>query len=187
MVGYKIKNRKDMLTMKKLLCVIMVVAMIATLSTSVFAGTISSKDGSDTSDVNAKYVKEDRVDVYKIEVTWGAMEFDYNASGRQWNTTTHTWDIDPEAPATWTVKSDNTIKLANHSSAEVEAAFSFAANTAYTDLSGTFSEETLTLEIPEAGKDAKVYSVTFTPSGSIPDTHSADAYAKIGTITVQLG
>ena len=72
--------------MKKLLCVIMVVAMIATLSTSVFAATIVEKNGSDSSDVKAKYNKEDRVDVYKVEVTWGAMEFNYNASDREWNT-----------------------------------------------------------------------------------------------------
>ena len=171
--------------MKKLLCVIMVVAMIAALATSVFAGTIKSGDGSVSGDVNAKYIKAE--DVYKVDITWGAMEFDYNATGRVWNTTTHTWDEDPDAPATWTVHSDNTIKLANHSSAEVEASFEFAAEQGYTELTGSFSDDSITLEIPEANKDAKEYSVTFTPAGDIPDTHSATEYAKIGTITVTLG
>ena len=164
----------------------MVVAMIAALATSAFAATINSADGKDTGDVNAKYIKEDRVDVYKVEITWGAMEFDYNATGRKWNTETHTWDEDPSAPAEWTVHSDNTIKLADHSSAEVEASFAFAAESTYTELTGSFSEDSITLEIPAANTDAKVYSVTFTPDGDIPDTHSQDTYAKIGTITVQL-
>lgn len=192
MVGYKIKNRKDMLTMKKLLCVIMVVAMIATLSTSVFAGTIKTENGLETSDVKAKYQSVTPSPEYHVDVVWGAMEFEYNASGRLWDEENHKWYDDPANAAEWNPVNGDTITLANHSSEAVKATFSFEAIDGYS-LTGKFTHNSaeltaaLELEIPKADTTAKEYVVTFEPVGDLSDTHSADAYAKIGTITVQLG
>lgn len=180
--------------MKKILCAILAVAMMASVSMTAFAATIDTSTGSDSADVKAKYNSTTPADVYSVDVTWGAMEFDYNAGGQKWDTVNHKWVADDTAPAGWEVKdSSNTIKLANHSSKAVDATFAFAANTEYTDLNGSFTYNNaaltaaLELELPQADTAAKEYIVSFTPDGSIPATHSATTYAKIGTITITLG
>ncbi len=180
--------------MKKLLCAILVVVMMASVSVTAFAATVNTATGSDSADVKAKYNTAILTDVYSVDVTWGAMEFDYNAGGQKWNAETHKWEADSSAPAAWEVKnSSNTITLANHSSKAVNATFAFAANTEYTNLNGEFTynnaklDAALELELPKADIAAKEYVVSFNPTGSIPATHSTSAYAKIGSITVTLG
>lgn len=180
--------------MKKLLCVLMVIAVFATTSITAFADTLTTSNGSASADVKAKYNSTVPADVYSVDVTWGAMEFDYNAGGQKWNTTSHKWEADASAPAGWEVKdASNTITLANHSSKAVNADFQFTANEAYTDLSGVFMYDNaaldgpLAMELPQADTPAKEYVVSFNPSGSIPATHSATAYEKMGSITVTLG
>lgn len=179
--------------MRKILSIILVMVMTLTISTTVFAETIDTSTGSSNMDVKAKYNSTTPADVYSVDVTWGAMEFDYNAGGQKWNTSTHKWESDSSAPAGWEVKdSSNIITLANNSSKAVNATFAFTANAEYTELRGnfTYSNADLTtaleLELPQADTAAKGYTVSFTPNGSIPATHSATEYAKIGTITVTL-
>lgn len=179
--------------MKKLFCFLMVVAMLATVSATAFAATVETANGSDSADVKAKYNSTTPAAVYSVDVTWGAMEFDYNAGGQKWDTENHKWVADEAAPAGWEVKnSSNTITLANHSSKAVDATFEFVANAEYTDLGGSFTynnaalNAALELELPHADTAAKNYVVSFNPNGSIPATHSATAYAKIGTITITL-
>ncbi len=180
--------------MKKIIALIIAVAMLSICSITAFAETISTSNGSADVDVKAKYNSTVPADTYCVDITWGAMEFDYNAGGQKWDTTAHKWVADPAAPAGWEVKDNsNTITLENHSSKAVNATFAFAAEATYTDLAGAFTynnaalSTALALEKPAADTDAKVYTVTFNPSGDIPDTHSDSAYAKIGTITVTLG
>ena len=142
--------------------------------------------------VNAIYVADDPSDVYSVDVTWGAMEFDYYPGGQVWNFSLHQWESDSEDPAKWTVNNEsNKITLANHSSTEVNASLSFKANTQYTELSGAFMydgaelTEALALELPAENKAAKEYVVTFMPEGSIPEDHGTE-YAKVGSLTVTL-
>lgn len=180
--------------MKKIMSFIFAMVMALTVSTTAFAATIETSTGSSSADVKAKYNSATLTDVYSVDVTWGAMEFDYNAGGQKWDTTAHKWVSDETVPTGWTVQnSSNTITLANHSSKAVNATFAFAANTEYTELGGSFTynnaalSTALELELPQADTVAKEYVVSFTPNGSIPATHSADTYAKIGSITVTLG
>ena len=180
-------------TMKKVLCVLMAAGVIATSSVTAFAATISSATGTDSADVKGKYVTRTQTDIYSVNVTWGAMEFDYYEGGQKWNTTTHKWEGDTEDAAGWTVNNEsNTITLANNSSVAVNASFAFAANTEYTDLTGAFTYDNaaltsaLNLELPQEDTAAKNYVVSFMPDGSIPNTHSTSTYAKMGTITVTL-
>lgn len=179
--------------MKKLFCILMAVAMMTIISSNTFAATIETSTGTDSADVKAKYNSTIPADVYSVDVTWGAMEFDYNAGGQKWDTETHKWVANEEAPAGWEVKnSSNTITIANHSSKAVNANFAFSANSEYTALEGgfTYNNAALTaaleLERPKADTNAKEYVVSFNPNGSIPTTHSSTAYAKIGTITITI-
>ncbi|MEG2138762.1 MAG: hypothetical protein RRY64_08895, partial [Oscillospiraceae bacterium] len=40
--------------------------------------------------------------VYKVDLAWGAMKFEYNGGGGQWNTTSHTYDAATGGTAAWT-------------------------------------------------------------------------------------
>ena len=178
--------------MKKLLCVLMVVAMLAAAATTAFAATIEVA-GDTSVDVKAKYDGNAPADVYNVDVTWGAMQFDYTAAGQKWDAVKHKWVADDEEPAEWTVNNEsNTITLTNHSSKAVNATFAFAPIQGYT-LSGSFTYNTaaltnaLELVKPTADAAATPYVVTFMPSGDLVNTHSAAEYAKIGSITITLG
>lgn len=179
--------------MKKLLGFLMVASILATISTNAFAATVEEASDTDAADVKAKYNSVTLVDVYSVDVTWGAMEFDYNEAGQKWDSENHKWVADETTPASWEVKnSSNTITLVNHSSKAVDATFAFVANADYTDLGGGFTysnatlDTALELELPQADTAAKNYVVAFNPNGSIPATHSATTYTKIGTIIITL-
>ena len=102
--------------MKKILGLMIAVLLIATLTVSAVAATIETATGSDSADVKGKYVASTRTDVYSVEISWGAMEFDYEEGGEAWNTETHKWEADPNNPAEWKVNNNsNTITLANNS------------------------------------------------------------------------
>lgn len=181
--------------MKKLLCVIMVVAMIATLSTSVFATetSITSKTDSKNNDVLAKYHAGEAPDEYSVDLIWEALTFDYNATDKVWDDEEHTWIKDETDTGDNWVAVNNEITVVNHSSVSVNAGFSFKGD--YDGLNGTFTNvetateltSALVLQKPTAGEAAKEYKVSFMPSGDIPDTISATEYEKIGTITVTFG
>lgn len=177
--------------MKKKLCAFLVAVMMVTVSTTTFAATIETASGS--ADVKGKYVNAVRKDVYSVDITWGAMEFDYYEGGQKWNTESHKWEIDSENPAGWTVNNNsNTITLANNSSMAVTATFTFTAKEGYSALAGVFTYNNATLasalelELPSENTAAKKYVVTFMPNGELPKAHGATAYTKMGAITVTL-
>ena len=179
--------------MKKLVGIILSVILVTTGSISAFAANINSVPGSTNAEVKAKYNSVEKTDVYSVDVTWGAMEFDYNEGGETWNTETHKWESDMSTSSGWKVKnSSNTITLANNSSKNVGIAFEFTPNKEYTNLSGQFIyngaelKNDLSLELPKVDTPAKQYVVSFNPKGSIPSTHSKTAYEAMGSITVTL-
>lgn len=156
--------------------------------------TIAAGESKDQSaDVKAKYNVFTPEDVNSVDISWGAMEFDYNEGGQKWDEAAHKYVADPDAPAGWTVHNgSNTITLNNHSSKAVNASFAFHAESGYTGITGEFTYDSqklttaLALEKPTADTAAKSYVVSFMPSGVLANTHSTSAYAKIGSITVTL-
>ena len=178
---------------KRIIALLLGVAMLLPTPMAASAATINSTGGTNTADVKGKYITSELKEVYSVDVSWGAMEFDYYEGGKKWNSQTHKWEADAENAAGWTVnKNSNQITLENNSSKMVKALFTFAPEQAYKELSGKFSTldnadlKFLDLKMPEADKPADKYIVEFMPSGKIPKTHSTNAYAKIGTVTVTL-
>ena len=173
--------------MKKLFSILLVVAMMATMSLTAFAETYGAEGGSH--DVNAVYQEGSKSMVYSVDVTWGAMNFTYTATAQTWDDENHVW-IDGASGGWSVVDNSNTITLENHSSGAVKATFSFAAENNSGVTGGTFAatglaDNALTLGAPtENVKAVTAYTVTFMPAGALASTFTSSA--KIGSITITI-
>lgn len=127
--------------MKKIFALILTVALVLSMGTiSAFAASpITTATGSDSATVKGTYSAAGGSDVYSVDITWGNMEFTYNAGTQVWNTTTHEWDL--TGTPSWTVANaaDNKIEIKSHSSKTVTATLSFAANS-IAGLTGSFMD-----------------------------------------------
>lgn len=175
--------------MKKLFAILFAVALMATLSVSVFAETV---DNSKNIDVKAEYKDNSTTpDKISVDVSWGTMEFTYTKSGEMnWSDVDH--DYNDNTKAEWTA-TGNTVTLVNHSNVGVTATFDFAAGEGYdgeNGIKGIFSNKTLDLKSAlGVGTDAaSLVTLTgkteLTLSGSLKsDTVKG---TKIGSITVEI-
>lgn len=80
-------------------------------------------------DVQAQVVERSD-SVYKLDLLWGAMTFDYSADGRVWDPETHSYQ--PGGNPGWTAESflngNNRITAANHSNGDVLVRFDVTQN-----------------------------------------------------------
>ena len=90
-------------------------------------------DGDDTqTDISiwAKVVEHGDY-VYKVDISWGAMKFEFNNQAGKWNTDTHTYDAaEPGVAAEWTEEGyidaeNNKIEVVNHSNWAVDTTFTY--------------------------------------------------------------
>ena len=173
--------------MKKLFTLLLAVLMIATMSVTAFAAeTVTTDGGEATIDVKAIYSSAATTpDVISVDVAWGAMEFTYSVGGtHNWDATKHEY-VD-NTSAAWTA-SGNTVTVTNHSNVAVKAELIFAAETAYSGITGSFGEKaTLNLATAvDTAKDAAPSdSANLTLSGELANTVSS--LTKVGTITVKI-
>ena len=90
-------------------------------------------DGTDTqTDISiwAKVVEHGDI-VYKVDISWGAMKFEFNNQAGKWNTDSHTYEAVNNVSAEWTVDeyidaTNNKITVVNHSNWAVDTTFSYA-------------------------------------------------------------
>ena len=82
--------------------------------------------------VNAKILEYGDV-VYKIDISWGNMKFEYKNKTKKWNPETHSYDNNDLASVSgeWLVDNyidgtNNKITVVNHSNAQVDASFAYA-------------------------------------------------------------
>ena len=171
--------------MKKILSLALVLVMMMSLSVTAFAAT---NDGTadTTIDVKAVYSSGTTTpDVVSVDISWGATEFTYSVGG------THTWDpvnheYKDNTSATWTPKG-NTVTVTNHSNVAIKAELSFAAESAYTGITGSFGEDATLLLASAVGtnKDAApTDAAALTLSGTLAST--VTEATKVGTITVKI-
>ena len=170
--------------MKKILSLALVLVMMMSLSVTAFAAT--NTGGDTTIDVKAVYSSGATTpDVVSVDISWGVMEFTYSVGG------THTWDpvnheYKDNTSATWTPKG-NTVTVTNHSNVAIKAELSFAAESAYTGITGSFGEDATLLLASAVGthKDAApTDAAALTLSGTLAST--VTEATKIGTITVKI-
>ncbi len=175
--------------MKKVLTIILTLALLSMTSVTAFAASpITANGGSDSADVKGTYVAGGTATtVYSVDITWGSMDFTYtDASQGTWNPQTHQYD--DAASAKWSCAADaNKIEVTNHSNAAVNAQFSYASESGYSGINGTFSKNTLNLDtaVGTAFSSAPSGSVTLSLTGELSSETAANT--KIGTVTVTLG
>ncbi len=174
--------------MKKIIAILMAVAMLATMCISVSAVGVDGNNKDATVDVNASYVAGSTTQtVYSVDISWGSMAFTYTgASAGTWNPDTHAYD--GATAAAWTCEENaNAITITNHSNAEVTVGLSSEMNDG---ISGKFTDKvsadalsSVKLETAEGTEYAAAPSATvyFEITGG-----DVAADGKIGTLTVSL-
>ena len=177
--------------MKKKTALVLTLAMVFSLAPlSVYADTITKVGGIASHDVKATYRADSSGGaggtVYSVDITWGDMAFTYTAKAGIWDPATH--KTTGAEGGVWTVDKDggNTITVTNHSNTGVTAAFSYAADTDFTGIIGTFDNASLNLEtaVGTAVDEAPNGTAALSLSGALGSTTADNT--KIGTITVTL-
>lgn len=171
---------------KKLLAILFVVMMMASMSVSVFAAEVTEDQGKQEVPVNATY-QDSVTTIHKISVnvSWEAMEFTYSTGGtKTWDEKSHTYK--DNATAGW---SDNgkTVTVTNHSDSAIKVEFEFKADAAYNTVTGRFDNESINL--PSAvGKSTTASELTGTSKLTLDGTLSSSVTTstKVGTITVEV-
>ena len=176
--------------MKKLLVIILSVAMLCTSSVAAFAATnpITTFGGTDSASVKGTYLSGSASGpVYHVDITWGSMEFTYtDASEGTWNWETHSYD--GATAAAWSCASGaNKITVTNHSNADVKATLTYNKAPDFEGITGTFDTSVFNLATA-VGTDfdeAPAATAYLTLSGAL--SKDTTPGTTIGTVTVTLG
>ena len=146
-------------------------------------GTVVENGGQASCDVTGSYVNgQDGGTVYRVDITWGAMEFTYTDVSKDWDPDTHQYNS--VVPAAWSWTEDtNKITVTNHSNTAVDASLAYQNNPGY-------NIETVFCDASISGSpltDSKLEIASAEPEdGNVQGSaKSGDAYLQItgGSIT----
>lgn len=177
--------------MKKKTALVLTLAMVFSLAPlSAYADTIGTAGGTASHDVTATYRADSSGGaggkVYSVDITWGDMAFTYTAEAGIWDPKTHT--TTSSTGGVWTVNNTDgdKITVTNHSNTDVTATFSYAADTGFEGITGTFDNASLNLEsaVGTAVEAAPKATTSLSLDGALGSTTADNT--KIGTITVTL-
>ena len=173
--------------MKKLLTLVLAIAMIATMSVTAFAADVTQDGGSATIDVTGTFeAAQGAGDKISVDISWDAMEFTYTEGAKgEWLPGEHKYA--DNAAGSWSTDTA-TITVKNHSNVAVTATLAFAPSVegvigTFTETSGTENDNVLALATAEntAVENAPTATAEFGISGAgiTQDTN-------LGTITVSI-
>lgn len=177
--------------MKKKTALVLTLAMVFSLAPlSAYADTIGTAGGTASHDVTATYRADSSGGaggkVYSVDITWGDMAFTYTAEAGIWDPKTHT--TTSSTGGVWTVNNTDgdKITVTNHSNTDVTATFSYAADTGFEGITGTFDNASLNLEsaVGTTVEAAPKATTSLSLDGALGSTTADNT--KIGTITVTL-
>lgn len=196
--------------MKKLLSMILALAMVLALSTTVFAEDVPSDNitGDMSMNVTAEYTATDPISfgdkVYSVTVAWnqtGTLSYNAGTTVYKWNAaeTKYEEDSDSSSPAGWTVTDAKvTVTVTNKSNAKIKA--SITANTNATSgltVTGSFKDSKNSVEVDSAaegtsatnlGGSAQQASVEYDITGVVGTIMTAPVNNTItvATLTISL-
>lgn len=170
---------------KKILAVVLALALAMGLSTAVLADNTHTEPGTETIGVNGSYGGDSTAaDVYSVDVKWGAMTFTYTTTGEKtWNPATHTYS--PSDTDKWEAEGD-TVTVTNHSNVAVDIEFNFVKdeNSYKGEYTGAMSETSKRLDAGVENKPDEAASVTSTLTLSGQLNRVVDSVTKLGDINV---
>ncbi|MBR2890751.1 MAG: hypothetical protein IKC09_10805 [Oscillospiraceae bacterium] len=167
--------------MKKLISLILALALVMSMSAVVFAEDQTNVNVGDyTADVTGTYVEGTTGGtIFSVDIAWAGMSFTYHAEQQPvWDVETHTYS---EAVAAYW-EGEGTITVTNHSNAKISATPTYTKNTGFESANMSFSTAKLLVASAESGS-AQTGTITVTPSGSLP-ANTEDT--TIGTITIAI-
>ncbi|MDD4414368.1 MAG: hypothetical protein PHR14_07470 [Oscillospiraceae bacterium] len=173
--------------MKKMISVLLVLALSLCLGINAFAVEIEEDGGEASADVKGTYVSGGtEATVYSVDITWGSMGFTYTSAFiGNWNPDTHVYDNSTEEK--WTCDGNaNKITVTNHSNANVEATLSYTPGGSYSIIDGNFDKDTIYLEtaVGKTTENASTGSSLLTLSGKLDE--DTEASTVIGSVTVTI-
>lgn len=172
--------------MKKLSIISLSILLALSLSVTAWAVTVNDitpENNATKIPVTGTYQAiGDGTPVYSVDITWGSMEFTYQASGGTWDPETHTYS--EGSSGTWTCENGaNQITITNHSNVAIYCDLTYASSND-NQIQGTLSPNALAVASAEGksitDSDLTQYS-DLTLSGSLSPEESG---VEIGTITV---
>lgn len=174
--------------MKKIFAIILSAALVFATAVCTSAATVNEENGTDSATVKGTYAAGSASsEVLSIDITWGSMEFTYTgASQGTWDPKTHSYT--GITTAGWSCESGaNVIKVTNHSNVGITASMNYASETAYSDINGEFSKNSVTLAsaVDSDYENAPTDSAELTLKGELTNKNASNE--NIGTVTVQLG
>lgn len=172
--------------MKKILSLILALAMIMSLSVTAFAAEGITNGDTDTADVKGTYSSEVTVTVYSVDISWEGLSFTYNGAFEgNWDPKTH--EYENSTAAGWAA-GNGTITVTNHSNTAITATPSYKAVAGYETAGVSFSTAALEVATADNGVDgaagsAVTETIVVTPTGSLPEGTDD---VTIGTITITI-
>lgn len=168
--------------MKKILTLVLVVAMVATLAIGVFAVNDINDDFNITDKatstanitINNEFVYDSGAPVYSVDVVWAGTTLNPTTtfSGSTWNPSTHEWENVSNYTTDWK-GAKVTVTITNHSNADIKATISaLDASDSNVTLSADNasvvceSAATAALGTPDATVGNHIKTITITPSGN---------------------
>lgn len=207
------KSNLKKVSLKSVGAVVASGALVAAMAVPAFAETITStQEGSNSTSAEVKATFDDSAItgaeggiVYSVDVTWASMDtFEYTVSdggGTKtyvWEPATHTYAVtggDNTMEGGWI--GSGTVKVVNHSNADINAEATFAAESGLDDITGSFadgadngndSSETLATGVGRTpdGADSNQFKLTISGNEEALSTVAGSTAAKIGTATVTI-
>lgn len=149
---------------------------------------IQENNGTASHDVCASYAAAAAVPVvYAVEISWGSMEFTYNAATikKTWDPKTHTYVEGPKTEGTWTCDETagaNKVSVTNKSNKALTATLAIQmlndGTNDYTKINASAAQPTLNLKDASIGAGTVPSGTTTLPEGTATGTAST-AYTTI--------
>lgn len=176
--------------MKKILSLILALAMVMSLSVTAFAAE-NEDNGNDLNggadiNVTAKHVAGGSTGTtYSVDITWTDMTFTYtDTTTKEWQPSDHSYK--EVAGGSWD-KTTATVTVTNHSNASVQATVAYTDGKADDGVNASFDKTTATLDAGVENQydaaDKEVFTLTI--SGT-PTFAASETAQTIGSIKVTL-
>ena len=180
--------------MKRLTALALCLTTVFTLGTSASAAdklsSIAAGSNTSSQQVKGTYSDDTNATVYSVDIEWSNFNFVYNKGSKGvWNPATHKYS--EKTSAGWGDQT-GTIKMTNHSNADVGYTLTCSVDSKYSDFYlGTSKDSMLgstagTLKTAEntAVEDAPSTQLTIYPGGSLP---AGTNDANVATLTITIG